>query len=236
MESLSRSEIERYTRQIALSEVGEEGQLRLKSSSVLIIGVGGLGSPIATLLVSSGIGRVGIVDFDIVSLSNLPRQTLYTTDDIGRSKVECARERLEKINPSCKIESYNMRLEEQGADELFARYDMVVDGCDNRATRYIIDSVTKRLGIPYIYGAIRGFEGQVSIFNTQGAASYSELYPQEQVGEESPAPSVMATTPAIVGAIQANEAIKLALGYHNTLAGKLLALDLRSYAFNLLTI
>ncbi len=234
--NLSSSESERYLRQISLSEVGEQGQLRIRNSSVLIVGVGGLGSPIATLLTAAGVGRIGIVDSDVVSLSNLPRQTLYTTDDIARPKVECAKSRLERMNPLVEIQALYMRLDEESAEKVVSRYDMVVDACDNRATRYLLDAVTQRLNIPYIYGAISGFEGQVSIFNSNGAGSYSDLYPAEKtlLSRVDTPPSVMATTPAIIGAIEANEALKLAIGYHDTLCGKLLTLDTRSYTFNLL--
>lgn len=230
---LSEKERERYTRQISLDELGEQGQLRLKSSSVLIVGVGGLGSPIATLLVASGFGRVGIVDSDVVSLSNLPRQTLYTTDDIGLRKVDAAKRRLSALNPEVEIESYNIRLDKEQAESLISRYDMVVDACDNAATRYIMDRAACEAGLPYIYGAISGFVGQVSIFNHHGAGSYSDLYPEEALPDISMPPSVAATTPAIVGAIEANECIKLAIGYPDTLANKLLTIDTRSYSFNL---
>ncbi len=236
MNGLTADESERYTRQIALAEVGEQGQLRLKQSSVLVVGVGGLGSPIATLLVASGVGRVGLVDCDVVSLSNLPRQTLYTTKDVGKSKVECAERRLSMMNPEVHIESYNTRLDSESAESIVSRYDMVVDACDNMATRYVLDTVTQRVGVPYIYGAISGFAGQVSVFNYSGAGSYSELYPEESVAEAVPELSVVATTPAIIGAIEANEALKIALNYPNTLAGKLLTLDTRTYIFNLLSI
>ncbi|MFI3299420.1 MAG: HesA/MoeB/ThiF family protein [Rikenellaceae bacterium] len=229
---------ERYLRQIALPEVGLEGQERLAQSSALIVGVGGLGSPIATLLCSSGFGRIGIVDFDVVSLGNLPRQTLYTTDDIGLPKVECAMRRLTAMNPNVVIESYNMRLDSDSALELFPKYDMIIDGCDNPQTRYIIDHATSQLHKPYIFGAISGFMGQVSIFNYGGAAAYSTLFPLEDAAEVTCPPAVMSTTPAIIGAIEANEALKIAIGgfQDNTLAGKLLTFDSRSYSLNIFSI
>ncbi len=224
---------ERYLRQIALPEVGLEGQERLAQSSALIVGVGGLGSPIATLLCSSGFGRIGIVDFDVVSLSNLPRQTLYTTDDIGLSKVECALRRLSAMNPNVVIESYNMRLDSDSALEIFPKYDMIIDGCDNPATRHIIDHTTQQLGKPYIFGAISGFIGQVSIFNYGKAGAYSDLFTPQNTSTLVP-PAVMATTPAIIGAIEANEALKIALGLNDTtLTGKLLTFDSRSYSLNI---
>lgn len=203
---------------------------------MLIVGVGGLGSPIATLLAASGVGRIGIVDFDVVSLSNLPRQTLYTTDEIGLSKVECAKRRLSAMNPDVIIESYNARFDEQMADEILARYDMVIDGCDNIETRYLLDRVAKKAGKPYIYGAINGFVGQVSLFHYQGAGGYNDLFPEEMAIAPTTPPAVMSTTPAIIGAIEANEAIKIAIGYRDTLANKLLTFDSRDYSFAVLEI
>ncbi len=225
---------ERYLRQISLQEVGEKGQIALSNASVLIVGVGGLGSPIATLLVSAGFGRVGIVDYDVVSLSNLPRQTLYTTEDIGLPKVECAVKRLKVMNPLVTIESYNLKFDDTVALEILSKYDMVVDGCDNFASRYIIDAAAEELAKPYIYGAIRGFEGQVSLFHYNGASGYSSLFPQQDALPTMPPPAVMATTPAIIGAIEANEALKIAIGYGECLSGKLLTFDSRDYSFNLL--
>ncbi len=224
---------ERYTRQIALEEVGVEGQELLARSSVLVVGVGGLGSPVASLLVSSGVGRVGIVDFDTVSLSNLPRQRLYTTKDIGKSKVACAAQRLRAMNPAVDIVEYNTTFDETSAEEIARGYDIIVDGCDNIPTRYIMDAISKRLSIPYIYGAIDGFVGQVSIFNYQRAAGYEELYPRACAPSNATPPAVMSTTPAIVGAFEANEALKIILGYGDNLAGKLLTFDSQHYELNI---
>lgn len=227
---------ERYLRQIAIEEVGEGGQKRLQQSSALIVGVGGLGSPIATLLTGAGFGRIGIIDFDVVSLSNLPRQTLYTTEDLGLSKVKCAKRRLKAANPNVEVEAYNLRLDELSAKELIAQYDMVIDGCDNMPTRYAIDRAARQLGKPYIYGAIRGFEGQVSIFHYKKAAAYSDLFAEKDADKIQAPPAVMATTPTIIGAIQANEAIKIALGLEGTLDSKLLTLDTRGYTLNIFDI
>lgn len=227
---------ERYLRQIALDEVGEAGQARLKASSALIVGVGGLGSPIATLLAAAGIGRLGLVDFDTVSLSNLPRQTLYTSADLGRSKLECARKRLAEANPAVEITTYELRFDDEAAQMLVPQYDMIIDGCDNMATRYVMDRASQRFGRPYIYGAIRGFEGQVSVFNHLGAGAYSDLFAAENALDPQAPPPVMATTPTLIGAIQANEALKIAIGYGTTLAGRLLSLDSRDYSFNIFDI
>ncbi len=233
---LTTEQKERYTRQISIEKIGEEGQLRLSRSSALIVGVGGLGSPIATLLASAGMGRIGIVDYDTVSLSNLPRQTIYTTSDIGLPKVECARRRLSAMNPEVKIEAYNERFDHKLADKLLPRYDMVIDGCDNPSTRYIIDRAARKHSMPYVYGAIREFEGQVSVFHYRGAGGYEDLFPEEYSPKSYSPPAVMATTPAIIGAIEANEALKIAIGYGNVLNGKLLRFESVSYALDIFDI
>ncbi len=233
---LSAEDRERYLRQINLTEIGAEGQERLATCSALVVGVGGLGSPISTLLVASGIGRIGIIDSDVVSLSNLPRQTLYTTDDIGLSKVECALRRLSAMNPNVTIEHYNMRLDERNAEAMISKYDMVIDGCDNMATRYIIDRAAGSLQKPYIYGAINGFVGQVSVFHHNGAGAYSDLFPREDAPSQSTPPPVMATTPALIGGIEANEALKIAIGYGETLSSRLLTFDSRDYSINIFDI
>ncbi|MFI3266500.1 MAG: HesA/MoeB/ThiF family protein [Rikenellaceae bacterium] len=227
---------ERYMRQIALDEVGQSGQEKLAHSSALIVGVGGLGSPIATVLCSAGFKHLILVDSDIVSLSNLPRQTLYTTEDLGLPKVERAALRLRAMNPNVTIETHNIRFDHSTAEQLIERCDMIIDGCDNMATRYVIDHYSKKCGKPYIYGAIRGFEGQVSVFNYNGKGSYSDLFPASQAAAPQAPPAVMATTPALIGTIEANEALKIAIGYGQTLEGKLLTLDSRNYSFNIFEI
>ncbi|MFR9651651.1 MAG: HesA/MoeB/ThiF family protein [Rikenellaceae bacterium] len=220
---------ERYTRQIDLKEVGECGQQRLAEASVLIVGVGGLGSPIATLLTSSGVGRIGIIDSDVVSISNLPRQTLYTEQDLGLPKVECAKRRLSAMNSTTIIESYNERLTSENCMRIVSNYDILVDGTDNADSRYLIDEICAELHKPYIYGAISGFKGQVSIFHYQDSGGYRDLYPKESQPAPTPPPAVISTTPALVGAIEANEVMKIVIGDKNTLTSKLLNIDLLSY-------
>lgn len=228
--------MERYLRQTALLEIGEEGQNKLREASVLIVGAGGLGSPAATYLVSSGVGRIGIVDNDTVSESNLARQVLYTTQQKGISKVECAKERLSAQNPECIIDIYNKRLDTECAESIIKEYDIVIDGTDNADTRYLIDEITYRYQKAYIYGAICGFEGQVSVFNTMGAARYSDLYPYGTFASLPAPPPVMATTPAVIGSIEANEALKLIIGYGKPLVNRLLTIDLRDYTINIFDI
>ncbi len=227
---------QRYIRQISLEEVGERGQELLASTSVLVVGVGGLGSTISMLLASSGVGHIGLVEFDVVSMSNLPRQILYSQPDLGRSKLECAEQRLRAMNSQVTITGYNMRLDESSAESIIDQYDMVVDAVDNAESRYVIDSVCAKLHKPYIYGAINGFVGQVSIFHYRGAGGYSDLYPRESVDESVSPPPVMSTTPAIIGAIEANEVLKIAIGYGEVLSGKLLTLDLRDYSIQIFSI
>ncbi|MFI3318682.1 MAG: HesA/MoeB/ThiF family protein [Rikenellaceae bacterium] len=221
---------ERYLRQISLEEIGEAGQMSLAAASVLIVGVGGLGSPIATLLASSGVGRLGLVDFDLVSRSNLPRQTLYAESNIGLSKVECAASRLRDMNSGVCVEVHNLRLDEASAEWIISQYDIVVDGTDNPASRYLIDEVCGRLNRPYVYGAIRAHQGQVSVFHHNGAGGYADLYPPESAPFTLAPPPVLSATPAVIGAIEANEVIKLIVGYGETLSGRLLNFDLRDYS------
>lgn len=224
---------QRYLRQIDLIEVGEIGQQRLAEAAVLVVGVGGLGSPIATLLTSSGVGRIGIVDSDIVSISNLPRQTLYTEQEVDLPKVECAKRRLAAMNSSAKIECYNLRLTAENCEQIISKYDIVVDGTDNAESRYLIDEICGKLSKPYVYGAINGFMGQLSIFHYRGGGSYADLFPRESLPESITPPAVMSTTPAIVGAMEANEVIKIILGNDNTLSESLLTINLLDYSLHI---
>lgn len=229
----------RYQRQIALPEIGEEGQRRLRDAKVLIIGVGGLGSPIALYLAGAGVGELGLVDADVVSLTNLQRQLLYTEDEVNRPKVECAARRLKALNSEINIRTYPVRLDASNALQLISGYDVVVDGCDNYATRYAISDACEALHIPYVYGAIQGFQGQVSVFcQDSSSKTYRDLYPDEPQhpsAVSSPTP-VIGITPGVTGCIQANEVIKLIVGYGEVLAGKLWTIDLRTmetYVINL---
>ncbi len=155
----------RYNRQLILPEIGEEGQIKLQKASVLIVGVGGLGSPIALYLAGAGVGTIGLVDDDVVSISNLQRQVLYTEDEVGQFKVACAAQRIGKLNSEITVRPINVRLTAENARNIIREYDLVVDGCDNFATRYLINDICMEQGKPYVYGAIREFEGQVSVFN-----------------------------------------------------------------------
>lgn len=223
---------ERYNRQIVLPEIGEAGQRKLQAASVLIVGAGGLGSPVSLYLAGAGVGRIGLVDNDTVSLSNLQRQVLYSENQLGESKAAHARDRLLALNSEITVQAYPFRLTVGNAAEIIGSYDLVVDGCDNFATRYLVNDVCVALGKPYIYGAICGLEGQVSVFNYPPGTgkSYRDLYPDEEemCGMPPPAKGVVGVTPGLVGCAEANEAIKLICGYGELLAGKLWTIDLRT--------
>jgi molybdopterin/thiamine biosynthesis adenylyltransferase/rhodanese-related sulfurtransferase len=236
---LSRDELLRYSRHLLLPEVGLEGQRRIKSARVLLVGAGGLGSPLALYLAAAGVGTLGLVDFDTVDLTNLQRQILHGTADVGRSKLESARERVEDINPNVRLELYETHLTSDNALEIARDYDIIVDGTDNFATRYLVNDVCVLLGKPNVYGSIFRFEGQASVFATADGPCYRCLY------KEPPPPGlvpscaeggVLGVLPGLVGTIQATETLKLILGVGSSLAGRLLlinALDMRFRTMNI---
>lgn len=226
--SLTNEEIARYGRHLSLPEVGLEGQRKLKAASVLMIGTGGLGAPTGMYLAAAGIGRLGIVDFDVVEASNLQRQIIHGTADIGRPKIDSARDRLHDINPNVEIESYETRLTSENALELFANYDIVVDGTDNFPTRYLVNDACVISGLPNVYGSIFRFEGQASVFWAEKGACYRCLYPEPPPPGLVPSCAeggVLGVLPGIVGAIQANETIKIILGAEDILVNRLLLFD-----------
>lgn len=220
----------RYTRQTSLPEIGEEGQRRLHESRVLIVGLGGLGSPTAMYLAAAGVGTLGLMDDDLVSPSNLQRQILYTEDDLGQPKAICASRRLHALNNHLKTEVLPIRLTQENANSIIPNYDIVVDGCDNFATRYLLSDTTQSFHIPYIYGAICGFEGQVSVFNHHSDPhTYRDLYPDEaEMVHLPPDRRVLGAICGIVGSVQASEAIKAICGFGEPLHGKLWTIDLRT--------
>ncbi|MEG0464148.1 HesA/MoeB/ThiF family protein [Bacteroides sp.] len=229
----------RYDRQILLPEIGEEGQAKLQAAKVLIIGVGGLGSPIALYLAGAGIGTIGLVDDDCVSISNLQRQVLYAEKELDQPKAACAAEHLHSLNSEITVNYYPERLSKQNARELISSYDIVVDGCDNFATRYLISDTCMALNKPYVYGAICGFEGQVSVFSYGSSPkTYRDLYPNEEEMLRMPPPSkgVMGVTPAVVGSIEASEVLKIIGGFGDILSGKLWTIDLRTLQSNIFSL
>ncbi len=225
---LSHEEIARYSRHVIMPEVGMEGQKKLKAASVLMIGTGGLGAPLGMYLAAAGVGRIGIVDFDTVDSSNLQRQIVHGTKDVGRLKIESARDRLADINPFIKIETYNTRLTSENALQLFREYDIIVDGTDNFPTRYLVNDACVLTGKPNVYGSIFRFEGQASVFWAERGACYRCLYPEPPPPGLVPSCAeggVLGVLPGIIGAIQANETIKLILGAGEPLINRLLLFD-----------
>ena len=218
----------KYHRQTLLSEIGEEGQEKLKQARVLIAGVGGLGCPIALYLTTAGVGRLGLIDDDVVSLSNLHRQVLYNEADIGQPKAECAARHLQQKNSDIELTAYPIRLTKENAERLIRDYDIVVDGCDNHATRYLISDVCHQLQKPYVYAAIGAFQGQVGVLcHDEQASTYRTLFPDEDVMCDRKAEKgVIGTTPAVIGSLVANEVIKLIIGYGDVLKNKLFCIDL----------
>jgi len=237
--TLTRDEIERYARHLILPDVGVEGQQRLKAARVLIVGAGGLGSPVALYLAAAGVGTLGLVDFDNVDVSNLQRQILHGTKDVGRSKLESARARLRDVNPHVRIEMHDARLTSANALDIIAGYDIVVDGTDNFATRYLTNDACVLLGKPNVYGSIFRFEGQASVFSLDDGPCYRCLFPEPPPPGSVPSCAeggVLGVLPGIVGTIQATEAIKLILGIGDTLAGRLLLIDALSMQFRTMTL
>jgi sulfur-carrier protein adenylyltransferase/sulfurtransferase len=226
--TLTNEEIARYSRHLIMPEVGMEGQRRLKAARVLMIGTGGLGAPTGMYLAAVGVGTLGVVDFDVVDASNLQRQIVHGTKDVGRPKIESARDRLNDINPNVKIEAYETKLTSENALELFREYDMVVDGTDNFPTRYLVNDACVLTGKPNVYGSIFRFEGQASVFWAARGACYRCLYPEPPPPGLVPSCAeggVLGVLPGIVGAIQANEAIKLILDGGEPLINRLLLFD-----------
>ncbi len=232
--TLDASEYARYSRHLILPEVGLEGQRRLKAAKVLMIGTGGLGSPLGLYLAAAGIGTLGIVDFDVVDESNLQRQIIHGTKDLGRPKIESARDRLLDINPNTKINAYETRLTSENALELFAGYDVIVDGTDNFPTRYLVNDACVLTGKPNVYGSIFRFEGQASVFWAERGACYRCLYPEPPPPGLVPSCAeggVLGVLPGIVGTIQANEVIKVILGAEGILLNRLLLFDAWKMSF-----
>ncbi len=222
---LTKDDYERYSRHLILPEVGLEGQKRLKAASVLCIGTGGLGSPLLLYLAAAGIGRIGIVDFDVVDHSNLQRQIIHGTSWVGKPKIESAKNRILEINPACQVDLYNTRISSENALDLLRPYDVVVDGTDNFPTRYLVNDACVLLNKPNVYGSIFRFEGQATVFNYEGGPNYRDLYPEPPPPGMVPSCAeggVLGILPGMIGVIQATETVKIILGKGRTLSGRLL--------------
>jgi adenylyltransferase/sulfurtransferase len=230
---LTKDDYERYSRHLILPEVGLEGQKRLKAASVLCIGTGGLGSPLLLYLAAAGIGRIGIVDFDVVDTSNLQRQVIHGTSWVGKPKIESAKNRIHEINPHCQVDLYETRLSSENALDIIRPYDIVVDGTDNFPTRYLVNDACVLLDKPNVYGSIFRFEGQATVFNYEGGPNYRDLYPEPPPPGMVPSCAeggVLGILPGMIGIIQATETVKIILGNGTTLSGRLVlynALDMK---------
>ncbi|MGH7664547.1 MAG: molybdopterin-synthase adenylyltransferase MoeB [Gemmatimonadaceae bacterium] len=236
---LTNEEILRYSRHLMLPDVGLEGQRRLKAARVLMIGAGGLGSPTALYLAAAGVGTLGLVDFDVVDLTNLQRQVIHGTKDVGRPKITSARERIADVNPHVQLETYETPFTSKNALEIARDYDMIVDGTDNFPTRYLVNDACVLLGKPNVYGSIFRFEGQASVFATEHGPCYRCLFRQPPPPGLVPSCAeggVLGVLPGLIGTIQATEAVKLILGAGTSLAGRLLLVDALRMSFRTVTV
>jgi adenylyltransferase/sulfurtransferase len=232
--ALSRDELQRYSRHLILADVGLEGQRRIKAARILLIGAGGLGSPAALYLAAAGVGTLGIVDFDVVDITNLHRQVLHGTSAVGISKLESARTRIAELNPNVAVVTHETRLTSANALEIFEQYDIIVDGTDNFATRYLTNDACVMLGKPNVYGSIFQFDGQASVFSLSDGPCYRCLFPEPPPPGSVPSCAeggVLGVLPGLIGTIQATEALKLVLGVGTSLAGRLLLVDAMEMSF-----
>ena len=229
-------DINRYARHISLPQIGLEGQKAISSSKILVIGAGGLGSPVILYLAAAGVGKMGIIDFDDIDVSNLQRQVIHSNSEVGRNKAESAKSRIKQLNPEVEVEIWKERLTPENGMEIFQKdWDIVIDGTDNLPTRYLIDDLCSILDLPWVYGSIYRFEGQVSVFNLLGGPSYRDLFPEPPPSESVPSCAeggVLGVLPGVIGSIQATEAIKIITGIGEILSGKLLIYDAERMEFN----
>lgn len=211
---LSKEEFKRYQKQIMLDDIGINGQIKIKQSKVAVVGAGGLGCPVLQYLTSIGVGTIGIIDFDTIEVSNLHRQVLYSQNDIGKPKVEVAIEKLSEQNPFIKLIPHQALLNEENAESILSNYDIIVDGCDNFLTRYIVNDTCLKLNKPLVYGSILGYEGQLAVFNYKGSKNLRDIFPEPPGIEDVPNCSengVLGTVPAIIGSMMAQETINVIL-------------------------
>lgn len=236
---ISKADFEKYKRQIVLDEVGTDGQLKIANAKVLVIGAGGLSSPALQYLAGAGVGTLGIIDFDTISLSNIHRQVIYTTEDVGKSKAQVASQKLKKLNPDIEVLPYEFKLDKGNALKIIEKYDIVLDGSDSFSTRYLVNDACVILNKPLVFGAIYKFLGQVSVFNYKGGPTYRCAFPEEPEGVDIPNCStigVLGTLTGIIGSMQANEVLKIILGHSGVLSGQLLHIDTLSFDMQLIDI
>ena len=237
--TLSEIELRRYKRHIMLPELGTEGQEKLKKSSVLVVGAGGLGAPVLLYLAAAGIGKIGIADNDLVSDSNLQRQVLYGAGDLGKQKAIVAKQRLQEQNPLNEYVVHNICLGSENADLIMSKYDVIVDATDNFPTRYMLDDICSQLKRPLVYGSIYKYEGQVTVFHYQDGPGLTDLYPEMPVRGEAANPSsvgILGILPGITGSIQACEVIKILTETGEVMAGKMLLINIMNSSYNLFSI
>jgi len=229
---IGKEEFGRFEKQMVLEEIGIMGQVKLKEAKVAVVGAGGLGCPVLQYLNSMGVGTLGLIDFDTVQESNLHRQILYTSDDVGKSKIECAAKRLKSQNPYTTIIEHNVLLSEENAEEILSHYDIIVDSCDNFLTRYIVNDTCVKIGKPLIYGSILGFEGQMSTFNYNGSKNLRDIFPEPPNPEDVPNCSengVLGSFPGIIGTMMAQETVKVILDL-DVLANQLLIFNTKDWS------
>ncbi|MND97512.1 putative adenylyltransferase/sulfurtransferase MoeZ [compost metagenome] len=215
----SENEAKRYSKQTILDEIGLLGQVKLKNARVAVIGAGGLGCPIIQYMASSGVGTIGIIDFDVIEHSNLHRQILFTPADVGRKKAEVAKERALAQNPDTNIELFDCALTDENAESILSQFDLVVDGCDNFLTRYSVNDACVKLGLPLVYGSILGFQGQIAVFNYEGSKNLRDIFPEPPNAEDVPNCSdngVLGVVPGVIGTLMVNETLKCILGLQVT--------------------
>ena len=233
---IGKEEFGRFEKQMVLKEIGILGQTKLKAVKVAVVGAGGLGCPVLQYLNSMGVGTLGLIDFDTVMESNLHRQILYTSEDIGKSKIECAAKRLKAQNPYTTIIEHNVVLSEENAEEILSQYDIVIDGCDNFLTRYVVNDACVKLDKPLVYGSILGFEGQMATFNYKGSKNLRDIFPEPPNAEDVPNCSengVLGSFPGIIGTMMAQEAVKLVLDM-DVLVNKLLLFETSTWKITVL--
>jgi molybdopterin/thiamine biosynthesis adenylyltransferase len=234
---LSPAEFKRYNKQLLLEDIGYDGQIKIQTAKVLVVGAGGLGCPVLQYLTAAGVGTIGITDFDVVDTTNLQRQILYNEGDIGKYKTEVAAARLSILNPFVKIKPFREMVEESNACKLIEPFDLVIDGSDNFLTRYIVNDACVQSGKPLVYGSILGFQAQVAVFNCKGGKNLRDIFPEPPNPEDVPNCSengVLGTVTGVTGCLLANEAIKIILG-KNCLHNEMLVIDLMDAGINKLT-
>ncbi len=231
---LSKEEMKRYMKQVMLDDIGINGQIKLKQAKVAVVGAGGLGCPVLQYLGAMGVGTIGVIDFDVVDESNLHRQVLYTSEDVGKKKVDVAIERVSKQNPFITLIKHDVLLDENNAMSIFKNYDIVIDGCDNFMTRYVVNDICVELKKPLVYGSILGYEGQLAVFNYNGSKNLRDIFPEAPNAEDVPSCSengVLGVVPGIIGNMMAQEAVNVILGTP-TLLNTLSLVNCRFHAIN----